>query len=183
MNVFVVAQEAPPDRRARPVEGREQLCREQDREGRQTEVYDQTFICWIAEWSVASGRLSLDRAASLETGPCRAPGKQAAKPHGARSGGVLSPAEPDVNPVRRMSWAGYPLAGWSPPEPASASPAEKIVYTLDRFGMPEKTPAVHAAAELRAAKYWRSMASSQRTSRRATSSVARCFGPRSHCAS
>jgi hypothetical protein len=26
----------------------------------------------------------------------------------------------------RMSLAGYSLAGWSPPEPASASPAKKI---------------------------------------------------------
>src|SRR5580700_2631794 len=38
-----------------------------------------------------------------------------------------------------MSLAGYSLAGWSPPEPASASPAEKL--HLDRSAMPSKTHA------------------------------------------
>jgi hypothetical protein len=94
----------------------------------------QTSIGWIVLTAARRRRLSCSQPASPKT--VRTAASQPRLRAESRLRGVWR--EPVTTAARRcaraqalagltrMSLAGYSLAGWSPPEPASASPAEKI---------------------------------------------------------
>ena len=139
--------------------------------GQPRQVGDQTSICWIASNGGASQKIELGFApAGLET--VRAAQRRTVCRIGAQRGpaGTCHNSSTVVNRVfTRMSLAGYSLTGWSPPEPVSASPAEKNFTWIDLHASKKRTP--QAGADW--AEKARSAASRYATSLRATSSVAR----------
>ena len=70
---------------------------EQDLEDRQNRVCDQTFICWIVTNDADVQKVEFGSLRQPRNRLCRVSElHRPRKPHKARSGGVLSSAEPDI---------------------------------------------------------------------------------------